>query len=200
MAKRFITDVELEKKTLGFLGQYQKDLKIPVPIEEIVELELGLEIIPLPRLWEDFRIDGFLNSTLNTITVAQFHLERNPNRYRFTLAHEVGHLVLHKEYIQSQRIENYKDWIKFYTDNVKLHSILETQANSFAGFLLMPSSHLESVYLEEKEILYEAYPESKSIDDFTLAPYLAKKLAGYFEVSEQSAQIRLERWLKSKGF
>lgn len=194
----FIEESQSEKKALDFLKTHHSSLEIPIPIEDIVEIKLGMEIIPLPRLWEDFEIDGFLNSALDTITIAQFH-EKNPNRYRFTLAHEIGHFVLHAEYIQDKNIEGYQDWIKFSLskETEQAHSIMEAQANTFAGLLLVPSSKLEEAFLKEKQFLFENYPQASSIDNFKLAPYVAKNLSKYFEVSERVAQIRLERWLKA---
>jgi len=71
---------------------------VPVPIIEIVELKLGLQPIPIADLME-IDIDGFLTSDLKSICldVDIYQNPRKETRLRFTLAHEIGHWVLHKE-------------------------------------------------------------------------------------------------------
>lgn len=49
----------------------------------------------------------------------------NPIRNRFDLAHELGHLVLHRSLDHSVLVKNYKE--------------IERQANLFAGYFLLPS-------------------------------------------------------------
>ena len=54
----------------------------------------------------------------------------NGYRSRFDLAHEIGHLVLHREIAGS--------------DNIDQHKILEQQAHRFAGALLLPAESFAS--------------------------------------------------------
>ena len=75
--------------------------RIPVPIIDIVELELVLEVIPILDLMRKIDIDGFLSKDLSTIYIDHniYMDPRQENRLRFTFAHEVGHLILHPEEI-----------------------------------------------------------------------------------------------------
>ena len=84
-----------------FLAVHWPSRTIPIPIEEIIELNLKINIAPLPNLWRDFRIDGYLNSNRNTICVDQYQYETLNEKYRFTLAHELGHYLLHEEIYKS---------------------------------------------------------------------------------------------------
>lgn len=81
----------------NFLKTYHPANTIPIPIEEIIEFKLGIDIIPLHGLHQAFDTDGFISSDLKSISVDLFVYESRPGRYRFTLAHEIGHLVLHSE-------------------------------------------------------------------------------------------------------
>ena len=62
-------------------------------------------------------------------------------RWRFTLAHEIGHLILHKNYLERFVDENFD-----IDENINLNQVesihhnkrLEIQANLFASFLLIP--------------------------------------------------------------
>jgi len=77
---------------------------IPVPIEEIAEFKLGVNIIPIPNLQKTFEVEGFISSDLQNIYVDQFILYERPTRYRFTLAHEIGHIFLHP--VRVRKTEN----------------------------------------------------------------------------------------------
>jgi len=48
---------------------------VPVPIEEIVEFGLGINIIPLPGLHVSHEIDGFLSADMTEISV-DLHFSR----------------------------------------------------------------------------------------------------------------------------
>lgn len=91
-------------------------------------------------------------------------------RQRFTVAHEVGHFLLHKDHIG--------DGI---TDDVLYRSGLtdwrEAEANRLASDILMPD-HLIRKHLEDAR--------AKGVLD------LARHLAEIFEVSEAAMSIRLE--------
>lgn len=88
-------------------------------------------------------------------------------RQRFTLAHEIGHYVLHRDLIRSG-----------ITDDIMYRSSLsdryESEANKFAAELLMPQSLIRNRI------------SGKSVDDF-----LAEELAREFEVSVPAMKIRL---------
>lgn len=87
----------LAQKAEDFLLRYNPSGLIPIPIEEIVEFKLKVDIVPVPNLQKDFDIEGFTSSDLQNIFVDDYILSERPTRYRFTLAHEVGHIILHKE-------------------------------------------------------------------------------------------------------
>lgn len=96
-----------------FLRQFHAEGSIPTPIEEIAEIKCGLDIIPLPGLRDLLEIDGFISSDLSCITVDQFILERRLNRYRFTLAHELGHLYLHRDIYSELKFGGLNEWKQF---------------------------------------------------------------------------------------
>ena len=89
----------------------------------------------------------------NHIYIAKDLLQSDEHRYRFTLAHEIGHSVLHrrllKNFIASAEdkdvlTSNYcSDWEKR----------LEIQANIFASRLLVPEAPLINYYMEIKNKL-----------------------------------------------
>ncbi len=95
---------DLRVRAADFLRTHHPQGTIPVPIEEIVEFKYRIDIIPVHGLQQAFEIDGFISSDLKTITVDCFIYEHRPNRYRFTLAHELAHAVLHRKIFHDQRL------------------------------------------------------------------------------------------------
>ncbi|MEX2093241.1 MAG: ImmA/IrrE family metallo-endopeptidase [Pirellulales bacterium] len=183
----------LRQKADDFLVQYHRAGTIPVPIEEIVEFDLGMDIVPTPGLHQFLEVDGFLTSDLREIWVDQFVYESRPGRYRFTLAHEVGHSILHADIFRQQSFHTIAEWKEF-VDSIpdKEHSWLEYQAYAFAGLVLVPATALESAARECVDKV-----KSEGIDlsenwDFAwsrIAAFLAKQ----FEVSSQVIDKRLQK-------
>src|SRR6266849_4451191 len=68
---------------------------IPIPVEEIIELQLGLDIIPMPGLAKGCDVYAFPSRDLRSIYVDQGVQESHEAQYRFHLAHELAHIVLH---------------------------------------------------------------------------------------------------------
>ena len=101
----------------------------------------------LPRVWPEFYLEivdvGQLG-TLHAVTVPErAHMQvredvyngacRGVGRDRFTLAHELGHIVLHSD-VEYARLEPGQSVPSFRSS--------EWQANSFAGEVLISAEHL----------------------------------------------------------
>src|SRR3990172_7989294 len=86
----------LRRRAHDFLQTHHPKGTIPIPIEEIIEFNFQVDIVPVPGLQDAFEVDGFISSDLKTITVDAFIYDRRPGHYRFTLAHELAHAVLHR--------------------------------------------------------------------------------------------------------
>ena len=95
----FIKIEDVKRAADAFRKRYWSQDTIPVDIFQIVEFELGLEIQPISNLKEAGDVDALLLGNLKTIAVDQNDLlnERAQNRLRFSIAHEIGHLELHRE-------------------------------------------------------------------------------------------------------
>lgn len=111
----------------------------PVPVVQIARL-LGVAVQHSPV--DDDDLSGFLyHNRKNSTFMIGVNDSHHPNRQRFTIAHELGHLVLH-------------DMDDIHVDrgfSVRLRSgasgegrnIEEKEANLFAAELLMPRRFLE---------------------------------------------------------
>lgn len=76
-------------------------------------------------------------------------------RRRFTMAHELGHYLLHKSILDEAGGTNdntlYRNDINGRAYNSHIQDIHERQANSFAANLLMPEEKVREVWMEEAE-------------------------------------------------
>ena len=98
----YIDQQEIWRQADAFRSRLWPSNEIPIGVLEIVEFELDLEVRPISKLKEDNDIDALLLGDWKTIVVdqAQYMDERYANRLRFSLAHELGHYVLHQAVFQ----------------------------------------------------------------------------------------------------
>lgn len=199
MAKSYISPDEIEQAAQTFLKRYHPDNTLPIPIEEIIEFDLEIDIIPTKDMMDATGVDAVTSHDLKQINIDRAQLESRPNRARFTLAHEVGHIVLHREFIESQNFQNEKSWRKFVLNDLH-RDPMEVQANMFAAFVLIPSGHLNREYELAKADLamHPAFKSKELPAKKILAPYLAKPLAQKFETSEEAMTNRLINWIQRK--
>lgn len=199
MAKTFLHPEEIEGKVQEFLQKNHPDNTLPIPIEEIVDLKMGIHIVPTPDMMAISGVDAVTSHDLKQINIDHEQFEKRPNRTRFTLAHEVGHIVLHKDFIDSQNFQTTDAWRDFVLNDLH-RDPMEVQANIFAAFLLMPSDHLDREFTQAKKelALNPAFKGNTLPADKILAPYLARSLAQKFEVSEEAMTNRLTNWIQRK--
>ena len=86
-----------------FHSQHHPAGYLPVPIEEIAEFNFSLDIVPMPGLKDEFDVDAFITGDLTEIRVDRYIQEHRLNRYRFSLAHELAHLLIHRELFAALR-------------------------------------------------------------------------------------------------
>jgi hypothetical protein len=180
--------------------------QIPVPIENIIEFKLGITIDPQPFLKEEFGIDGQILSDLTTIMIdsKMYSDDKSLPRVRFTLAHELGHFYLHKEQIKKARFSSVKEWIKF-RQSISEEDIswFESQADEFAGSLLVPKNKLIELLEAERNKIEKYITTSNSEESQERAiTALSQVLCGKFQVSFHviETRIRKEKLWKELGF
>lgn len=170
----------------NFLKQNRIDC-IPIPIEKIVEFNFDIDIIPMPELQKIANTEGFITSDFSCIYVDEFVYHQRYFRYRFTLAHELGHLILHKKYYNEHSFNNINEWKKFIKQiDPNDYSKVEYQGYAFAGLVLAPSRELRGI----KRTDYIGY----GIDT------MAKILSQIFEVSTGVITRRIEKDALERDF
>ena len=117
------------------------DGTFPVDVEAICD-NLGIGILPVIGLSRNFRVDAFISADFKTIYVDSREFEKDSHRYRFSVAHELGHFILHKKYCPDG-VDDLKEWFRIFRRFINNYA--EFQANYFAGSLLVPEAELVRV-------------------------------------------------------
>jgi Zn-dependent peptidase ImmA (M78 family) len=147
----------------------------PVPVEKLAKA-LGVRVEYNPF---DDELSGmaFVRDGKPIIGVNATH---HPNRQRFTIAHELGHVLLHRSRLEAAvLVDKSKNFIPRDPMSAEGTDPVEVQANAFASELLMPAKLVRQVLSESTRDLHD--------DDYLIA--LAKR----FRVSLAALQFRLEK-------
>src|ERR1700732_4867056 len=89
---------DISRVAEDFLATHHPTGELPIPIEEIIEFEFEMDIVPIPGLMSDLDIDAFITAGLREIRVDQYIQEKVITRYRASLAHELSHRLIHREF------------------------------------------------------------------------------------------------------
>ncbi len=151
-------------------------------------------------LWERIDLsdlDAFLGINLKSIFINGRRYD-NPSYYRrvrFSIAHELGHAVLHSDFIRSQRIESIESYLAFTTSLTdEEYSDFEWQANEFAGRLLIPRAQLIVELHKQVTILIDkGMKDIISSNSDLVRSRLCIPIAKVFEVSEEAIERRIDR-------
>ena len=182
---------EIEAYAETILAEHQPEDGIPVQVEEIIEFGFGMEIRPIRALNSRFGFEGALSHDLQTIFVDEEFMQRYPNRYRFTLAHELGHRVIHGEFIRSLVFTDKEAWKSSVMGiDPTTYGIVERQAYIFAGYLLVPSPSLRLSCREASELAWTHGIELGEMGE-TAMSYVAGRLAKQYRVSTAVIERRL---------
>lgn len=198
MNLKYINYSSIKQEALHFLSQHQSVNQIPVEVDIIAE-KLGMDIIPTPFLSKKFNIDAFLSSDLSSIYVDQDFYYSHEQRYRFSIAHELGHYHLHRDFYKNLTFSTPEEWVKVYTAFPdKDHNWAEFQANTFAACLLIPDVSFIPRYNDELERNIDLIHEAKK-QNIPRAEYLdyvignmATRLSPLFNVSTGAMERRIK--------
>jgi hypothetical protein len=136
---------------------------VPVPVEDIVDSVFGLHVRDVtdmtaapgcPKLADGEALSGLLLADDMQIWCNASEGVQWPGRRRFTIAHELGHWVLHrpgqqKLFCRHGQIADDGDFDKARAERPPLPET-EQEANAFAAALLMPAVLIEHHYYECK--------------------------------------------------
>lgn len=145
----YLSDEEIALVAEDFLNKIGSD-EIPVQIEKIVEYDLGMDIVPAPGIQQFVNTDAFTSGDFSSIWVDEDVYNNRYYRYRFSLAHEVGHVIMHKKYLMEIEFANLDEYKAFIDElDERDHSKMEYQGYTFGGLVLVPRERLKMYFQEE---------------------------------------------------
>jgi Zn-dependent peptidase ImmA (M78 family) len=163
----FVTPEEVARKLLDRFGQ-----QLPIDIEALIKAHN----IAIRRQELEESISGMLVIKDGRVIIG-VNENHHPNRQRFTLAHELGHFLLHRSvssiFVDASTI--------FFRDSTSSDGskAQEIEANAFAGELLMPAKQIREAINNQP---LDAFDEGA-----------VRRLAVQFGISSQALTIRLTR-------
>lgn len=172
--------------------------RLPVDVFSVVELQLRLDVIPFDDLQARYRIDAALLPDFSGLYVdAESYLfwEKGPvwkqNRLRFTVAHELGHWVLHRDYAAKVKFASFEQFARHFKGEDPSRYWLEQEANEFAGRLLVPLERLQAMFDQFARQIAPIMPSWLQSEDLRIK--FAEQVAPKFGVHTQSLLTRLDR-------
>lgn len=136
----------LQKPNYGLAQSKALDLlaSAGVAVPPVNPVDIAERILCVPIRFVIFdsterdRISGFYDSEENAIVV---NLEEFPLRQTFTIAHELGHKVLHDEWVKSSEYQ-----VLLRNPQEQNRDFREKEADAFAANLLMPRFMMDEYY------------------------------------------------------
>ncbi len=185
--RRMLSNRAIREAAEYFRAKHWPSGGIPVDIELILE-RMGVNIIPQANLRRGVGIDACISADLLDlyIDLDYYRDERMAFRIRFSEAHELGHLVLHKDIFEKHQQNPPRtvlEWAQLIQNRVETE-ILEREADEFASCLLVPEPELRSLYEEHMPLIRDRFKQTgldlSSVDPDTLRGYLANPSTASF--------------------
>lgn len=189
----FVDYEDIRASADRFLHRHGWRGEVPVNIEKIVDVKMGIDIVREPGLTARIDVEGFLSRNRKTIYIDDYTHDVLENRYRFTLAHEAGHHELHHSVYgraDFETVEEFKLFLKTLPEKVKAR--LEFQANCFAGLVLAPKEQLCSAVSEAAYRARSRFYETDIRDPTDrgyLIPTVARRLGVSGDVIERRGKF-----------
>lgn len=191
--------------------QFEPVIGPPVPIEEMLESLLGLtcRIVDLRTEYGSPDLLGAIWFGSRLVKIDQsLDPDVNPKllgRYRYTIAHEIGHWRLHRVHLAGD-----PNAMKLFDENGEPAFVCrstqkpreEWQADTFAEYVLMPEKFVYDAWRDWRgtdepvrigDLPVGDYHGEKVADQNMAMERFCKPLAERFEVSAQAMRIRLQK-------
>jgi Zn-dependent peptidase ImmA (M78 family) len=171
---------------------------LPVDVLTVIELRLKLDVIPFPDLFQKYSVDAAVLPDFSGIYVDERSyrfLEGKPiwffNRLRFSLAHELGHIMLHRDLVKDLKftsLQVFRNWTQRCQQS---RFSLEWEANEFGGRLLVPIDRLKKDFDTFVTQIQDQFPAWWTNSDLRSA--LADQLGEDYGVHKDVVSCRLDR-------
>ena len=184
----FLSDQDLRVRADEFRAKYWGE-KLPVDVELIAERSLNLYLIPINDLRYLAQTEAFLSGDLKEMV---YDPQISETRIRFSIAHEIGHYVLHRDIIKTLRPSSYEEWRLIQGEIPEaLWARVEYQAREFAGRLLVPQQLLIQELRKVRPLIEKAKHQIPDLEDQAIKEYITPTLGRRFHVSAEVIDRRM---------
>ncbi len=172
-------------------ARFQDGVSIPVDIDYLVESEPGVTLDVMRGLKDRYGVAGAVVAHPEergrvTVLIDADVADGLPAFYRFTVAEEFSHVVLHREIIQSVR--NLEQVVALHRSPA-YYDTLDRNAKRFAAATLMPTERLR----EDARAFFIPLRAAR-LEMPALLGKLTARLAQRYSVSTTAMRIRLTEW------
>lgn len=185
---------EYQRIANRFLKENGIDENSNFPFEiDVLAEKAGYEIKPIPLLKKDFGVKGCIAKIRGgsfKIIIDSDHYMEEEFYFPFTIAEEIGHILLHDHIYDN--VENIKDAIDFhFSVSNRDYRIMEQQARNVGSFILLPSFLLNRFLLNyckknEKEIRKISF-----YDIYDLSDFIASNISHQLCISKKVIELTL---------
>lgn len=204
LSNKMIIDIPFMKKSEieDFANRLYKkysfstnDIAGEIIAKEYKDYRIRFEDLPMGVL-------GSLSLSEKVISVSN-EIINDVHRRNFTLAHEIGHIVLHRKLLLG-KMDKIQDFPMRYASQISEQIVkrLELQANYFASYLLMPRNFifwkLASLNIKYGMTKGYLFLDNQPCNQKDVNMILAE-LSNIFNVSKEAIKIRLEEMNLLRG-
>ena len=201
----WLSKEKIAQKATDVIQNFQSlanhEVKPPIPVDDIIERYLGVRLLydDLEKIFgRDVLGAAYVES--NTICINERLFENSSEgRLVFTCGHEVGHWVLHRQYVKGQG-NGAKEIIVCRTSDAKVP--IEWQADYFSSCLLMPEKEIREAFekvCDSKPIIVKnsmnetgGGPGEPFVEQWPFIAAAMCEAGGFSNVSKHAMIIRLQ--------
>lgn len=202
-ARPVLTWQQIAAAAKDFADKYRlADRDFPLDVEEIAEFDLDIEIRVTDGILEECGMPAQIapGSKRPVISVDAHQYRQQTSFYRYSVAHEIGHYVLHRQWLENvwQLFDSIESWKQIIATLSKSdYEWIEGQAEEFASYLLAPDEIFEPFLAKQLSRVAKLEKQLQSED---ILPYLANPIGDHFGISNSAAQARIRKSDQWKAF
>ncbi len=167
-----------------------------IMIEEFIVNHMPEVMLAMRNLEDD--VSGYIEKMSKNIAYSLvYNRTHHKHRQRFTLAHELGHYVLHKDILgdgtNDTKMYRTNPNSSHYNPNISTRH--ENEANEFASRILMPQEFIKRFLKEENVTLSDIITVNKEDrrDKKVMDADIVERIADNLWISEAALRVRLCR-------
>ena len=167
---------------------------LPIDIDVLID-KAGITIHSIPAMFDDFGVKGAVLKKPGgyDIAIDETHYEKQEFYYRFTLAEELSHVLIHTQYVANcSCLEDVQKFHSSLTDDE--YKVMEQEARALASQLLLPSQLFDPYVLTCVGNNLNEFLKSPAFSKQDLAQDIAQKMYKDLHLSAEVVKWSILRY------